>query len=96
MSKRHPAIRDSYAQGHVQRRVDQLRVGDRVDLQNDQFADPEGFRQVESQHPEFEFDFQTVTNIEKESRRCIRVDFENFSCGFPPRHWVDVDAEQVR
>jgi hypothetical protein len=48
-------MKDRYSEGHAQRRVDQLKIGDRVDLQYDRYADPEGFRGVESNHPEFAF-----------------------------------------
>lgn len=53
-------------------------------------------RGVESDHPEFEFEFETVQNIERETKSCIRLDFDNLSVGFPLDHWVDVDGEQIR
>ena len=82
---------DRFVDGHVQRRVLDLRVGDRVDLEGDLIADPAG------DHPEFEFEFEVVDHIERETEDCIRVDFRSgLSCGFPPDHWVDVDGEQVR
>ena len=91
-----PRYNDRYhEEGHVQRQVRDLRVGDRVDLHNNEHADPEGFRGVESNHPEFEFEFLTVASIEVESAECTRVDFDNYSCGFPPDHWIDVDGEQL-
>lgn len=96
---------DRYTQGNVQRRVDALRIGDRVDLEGDIFADPfASFQHVYSphpvhrfpEHPEFAFEFELVENIEVETPDCVRVDFESgFSCGFPPEHWLDVDGEQV-
>ena len=83
-------IPDRWISGNVQRRVDQLRIGDRVDLQDDPIADPDG-------RPEFECEFEVVSETERETDDCIRVDFESgFSCGFPVDHWVDVDGEQVR
>lgn len=78
-------IKDRYANGHAQRRIDQVRVGDRLDLQNDRYADPKGLRGVE-----------TVRNIEHETKTCIRLDFDNLSVGFPLDHWIDVDGEQIR
>jgi hypothetical protein len=70
-------------------RVDQLKIGQRVDLEGDIFAD------AGDSHPEFEFEFERVAAIERETDDCIRVDFESgFSCGFPPEHMVDVDGEQ--
>lgn len=82
-------ITDRYIDGHVQRRVDELRPGDRVDLQNDPIAD-------NGEHPEFEFEFLEVAEIDCETPECTVVYFNNFTCGFPPDHWVDVDGEQVR
>ena len=92
------ATPDRWIMGHVERRVDALRIGDRVDLEADIFADPYGGSDVaDSPHPEFAFEFEVVADIERETPDCIRVDFESgFSCGFPPDHWIDVDGEQVR
>lgn len=90
---------DRYTDGHVQRRVDALRIGYRVDLECDCFADPDGYTRGPdaSDHPEFAFEFERVESIERETPDCIRVDFESgFSCGFPPDHLIDVDGEQVR
>ncbi|RWE37437.1 hypothetical protein [Mesorhizobium sp.] len=92
-------ISDRFFQGHAQRLVSGLRVGDRCDLECDCFADSDGYRygSNHSDHPEFQFEFETVLAIERESEDCTRVDFESgFSCGFPPDHWIDVDGEQVR
>lgn len=92
---------DRYINGNVQRRVDMLRTGDRVDLEGDIFADPRGgatdsLSMEDSDHPEFAMEFQTVREIDRESDECICVYFDNFACGFPPDHWLDVDGEQVR
>lgn len=89
-------------QGVARCRVDQLEIGQRVDLQNDIFADTEAYEAFlfgaegkASQHPEFEFEFETVAEVERETTDCICVTFESgFSCGFPPSHEVDIDAEQ--
>lgn len=94
-------MKDRYINGNVQRRVDMLKIGDRVDLEGDIFADPCGgasdsASMGDSEHPEFAFEFQTVREIEQESADCICVYFDNFACGFPPDHWIDVDGEQVR
>ncbi len=92
-----------YIEGVARCRVDQLRIGQRVDLQNDIFADPSGHLAAEdgegeSEHPEFEFAFEVVLEMTVEATgedACTRVDFESgFSCGFPPEHMVEVDAEQ--
>ena len=45
MTRRKPAC---WIDGAYMRAVRDLRPGDRADLQNDEFADPEGFRGVES------------------------------------------------
>lgn len=94
--------RDRFINGNAQRRVDALRIGDRCDLEGDIFADAcggtdDGYAMGDSEHPEFQFEFETVAEIEHETADCIRVDFESgFSCGFPPGHWLDVDGEQIR
>lgn len=93
---------DIYEQGVVRRMVTDLRPGDRVDLQNDPFADPDGLASSNddastSQHPEFEFEFEVVLAVVRETDDYIRVDFESgFSCGFPPDHAIEVDGEQIR
>lgn len=81
--------------GVAMRRVDQLRAGDRVDLEADVIADPDAYAGGNSQHSEFEFEFEVVLEMECETDECTRVDFESgFSCGFPPDHLVHVDGEQ--
>lgn len=90
-------MQDRYNQGVVQRRVDMLRPGDRVDLQNDIFADPEGTSDF---HAHYEYEFAVVESVEHEPHDvepCICIYFESTPpIGFPPDHWVDVDGEQVR
>jgi len=91
-------------QGVVKCRVNQLRVGQRCDLEADRFADEAYFDacenkeespQLKSEHPEFQFEFETVEKVEYEGAHCIRVDFESgFSCGFPVDHEIGVDPEQ--
>jgi hypothetical protein len=85
-------------------RVDQLKIGQRVDLEADMYADPDYYAAAEageanpeerSEHPEFQFEFLTVETVEPESSECTRVDFSGFSCGFPPDHEIDVDPEQT-
>jgi hypothetical protein len=85
------AIKDRYIDGHVQRRVDQVRVGDRVDFKGDEYAD-----KGDNSHPEFDFEFAIVESVERETPNCIRIDTTQGSFGFPPDHWLDVDGEQVR
>lgn len=86
--------RTLYIDGVTRRRVDDLLPGDRVDLENDVIADPEGHAS-DGEFSNFQFEFEVVGLIERESDDCIRIDFESgFSCGFPPDHLIDVDGEQ--
>jgi hypothetical protein len=62
--------------------ITNLRPGDRIDLEGDAYAD-------NGEHPEFEFEYETVLATERETPNCVRVDFESgFSCGFPPAHRI--------
>ncbi|MGE3307747.1 MAG: hypothetical protein AB7I52_17460 [Rhizobiaceae bacterium] len=86
---------DRYINGHVERLISELRPGDRVDLENDIFADPDAY--FGDGLSRFEFEFEVVDHVEIESPDCSCVYFESgFVCGFPPDHWIDVDGEQVR
>lgn len=64
--------------------VHKLTRGMMVDLEGDRYADPN------SDHPEFEFEYQPVQSIEWETTTCIVIHFDNFSCGFPPNHLLPV------
>ncbi len=78
-------------------RIDALRIGQRVDLAGDTIADPVGYatKGIETNHPEFLFEYEIVSDIVSEGPDCIVVTFESsFSCGFPPDHRVDIDPEQ--
>lgn len=83
-------IKDRWLDGHVERRVDQVKVSDRIDLEGDHFADPT------SENHEFKFEFACVNEIERETPNCIVLHTSQGSFGFPPDHWLDVDGEQVR
>jgi len=96
--------RTQFIDGKAKRYVRDLREGDLVDLENDMYADADAWAAFKNgedgdavrSHPEFEFEFQTVSWIERETEDCISVSFESgFSCGFPPDHLVDVDGEQA-
>jgi hypothetical protein len=96
---------DTYIDCATRRPVTELRPGDRVDLQLDAIADAGGWAAVENgeswiantSHPEWEFEWEVVAAVERETADCIRVDFESgFSCGFPADWLVEVDGEQVR
>ena len=69
--------------------VTELLPGDLVNLQGDIFAD-------NGEHPEFEFELQTVIEVERETPNCVRVDFESGSFGFPPDYTVDVQISPER
>lgn len=85
-------MKDRWELGVVKRRIDQLRIGDRIDLFRDPIADPdEG-----EDHPEFAFEYAVVEHIEIETPECTRVDTSQGSFGFPPDHWIEVDGEQIR
>jgi hypothetical protein len=66
-------------------RVSTLKVGDRVDLEGDQYADPNA-------NPYLEFEWAVVGDFEWETPGCIRVDFDHGSVGFPPDHLVKIDS----
>jgi len=91
-------IPDRWIEGHAERRIDQLRPGDRVDCEGDPIADPNyGDDGATSDHPEFRFEFEVVLSVVVETNDCSCVEFESgFTCGFPPDYWIEVDAEQVR
>lgn len=79
--------------------VKQLKIGDLVDLQNDEFADPVGFALPDSpsdtcQNNGWESEYATVREIEKETDTCILIYFDNFSCGFPPQHLIKTNTDQ--
>jgi hypothetical protein len=69
------------------RRVRDLDYGDRVDLQGDAIAD-------NGEHPEFEFEYERVLVIQRETKNCYVIEFESgFTCGFPIDHEVTVSTE---
>lgn len=68
--------------------VSELKPGDLVDLEGDTFAD-------KSKHPEFEFEFQEVMQIDPETPDCTAVYFSGGACvGFPPSHIVPVAVQK--
>lgn len=73
----------------MKKRIDQLEPGDRVDLEGDIYADPNGER------VEFIFEYETVETVERETADCVLVEFESgFACGFPPDHLVEIAPEE--
>lgn len=81
-------------------RIDQLRVGQRVDLEGDKYADawcdPDTKSETKAAwSAHYEAEYCVVEGWERESPGCIRVDFESSpSIGFPPDHLVEVDPDQ--
>lgn len=66
--------------------VRDLHPGDKLDLQGDPLADPQG------DNIALEYEYVTVAGVEQETADCIRVDGADFSCGFGPDHLVKVDG----
>lgn len=70
--------------------ISELRIGDKVDLEGDAYADPNAGDG--SDHPEFEFEYERVMHVERETPETTVVHFESgFSCGFPHDHEVEVE-----
>ena len=84
-------LEDRYVNGCLRRRVDQVRIGDHIDLEWDAIADPLGERSEE-----FSYDFAIVEEIVNETQNCIVLSTTQGTFGFPSEHWLDVDGEQVR
>lgn len=86
---------DTHHEGVVTRSVLDLRPGDRVDLEGDPYADPDA-SQSEEGNPAFQYEYQVVESVELETPHCVLVHFEGWdACGFPVKHRVRVDPEQV-
>ena len=90
---------DRFHEGRAQRRVRDLRPGDRVDLQNNEFADPEGFAadggpgfmSEKCQSNGWAYEFAEVMAVEDEGADCVCVTFvDGFTCGFPPDHSLEI------
>lgn len=70
------------------RTIEQLQIGDLVDLAGDQYADPH------RSTPWLDYQFAEVVEIERETDYCIAVSFEGFDIvGFPPQHIVYVEHQ---
>lgn len=70
--------------------VGELRPGDLVDLEGDEYAEREcspGCESCELNRVSFEYELATVAHVEHETDGCVRVDFESvMSVGFPADH----------
>ncbi len=72
------------------KRVIDLVAGDKVDLQGDEYADPD----PDNDKPHFEYEYQVVMGLEHENEECVRVDFEHTSVGFAPDHRVTIEDKE--
>ena len=63
----------------------QIQAGDIVDLEGDMYADPA------HRHVILESEYVTVVGAERETIKCVRIDFDGFdSVGFPAHHFIKV------
>ena len=81
-------MKDSYVNGLARRRADMLRIGDRIDLEGDKFADPNGTKE------DFVYGFAGVKSVTLKTAYCVLIETSQGAFGFPPDHMVEVDAEQ--
>lgn len=69
----------------MKKKIKDLKPGDRLDLEEDKYADPT------KDNPVFQCEILTVESVEKETENCYVVSFSNYSdIGFPPNHEVDI------
>lgn len=61
--------------------VAEIVPGIAIDFQGDKIADT-------GEHPEFEFEYQPVYEVVRETPSCVVLYCDNFACGFPPDHLV--------
>jgi hypothetical protein len=69
-------------------RADEIKVGDLVDLEGDQYADPEHGGGGELPTNDFEFQLAEVTEVERETADCVRIGGSGFCVGFPVDHML--------
>jgi LmbE family N-acetylglucosaminyl deacetylase len=69
----------------MKKRIDELQIGDLVDLEGDSFADPD-----RDPAKGFEFQYAKVEEIDRETPDCVVVWFDNDVVGFPPDHMVEI------
>lgn len=67
-------------------KVKDLKPGMRLDLEGDEYADPE------RDHVDYEFEYMVVAEIILETADCVVLELEDgHSVGFPPDHEVFVE-----
>lgn len=68
----------------MKKRAIDLTPGDLVDLEGDQFADPE------KDHPLYQYEFQEVMDVDVETSECVCIYFTGVTCGFPHNHELEI------
>jgi hypothetical protein len=76
-------------------RAKDVREGDRLDLEGDQFADPNGNGLTATGHYEaFEFELAVVNEITWEGPDCVVLHTSQGDYGFPPDHEIKQESDQ--
>jgi hypothetical protein len=70
-----------------------VREGELLDLEGDEFADPSGNGISETGDFDFTFEFATVEAVERETENCVRIDTDQGSYGFPPDHLIETTLD---
>ena len=63
-------------------RVEHLREGDVIDLENDPYVGADG------QDVPWQYEYAVVIGTERETANCVRIDTDEASYGMPPSHRV--------
>lgn len=76
------------------KRADQVQVGDRLDLEGDKFADPNGNGMTDLGHYEaFEFELAVVNERWEEGPDCVVLCTSLGEYGFPPDHLIKTEED---
>lgn len=68
-------------------RADELQVGMLVDLEGDEWADPD------RDHSEYEFGYSQVVEVTREALGSVLIEFTDACVAFPPEHMLEVRDE---
>ncbi len=85
-------MKDRYIGDHAQRRIDQVRVGDLLDLEHDEYADPTYHRDGYGSD-NFKYEFARVLNVERKTDNWFVVYATQGAFHFPCDHWVNVGGD---
>ncbi len=85
-------MKDRYIDGHAQRRIDQVRVGDLLELEHDEYADP-AYHHDGYGSDNFKYEFARVLNVERKSDNWFVLYTTQGAFRFPPDHWVNVGGD---